>query len=159
MVLAERLRTGLTGASVTRTSGEPAVSGTSSTGFLRGRPRRGLAGASSVPSAAGISALLLRALFFCGASVLSIPSPANSGTFFLAVRLRGAGEEPCSVPETSAAAWDSAGASAADLALRTIRFLGDGSGETCSGVKSGGVSDMEKKIGLQQQASPERQRR
>ena len=51
------------------------------------------------------------------------------------------------------------GASAADLALRPIRFLGDGSGETCSGVKSGGVSDMEKKIGLQQQASPERQRR
>ncbi|HBI12433.1 MAG TPA: hypothetical protein DDX86_02200, partial [Akkermansia sp.] len=69
------------------------------------------------------------------------------------------GEESCSVPGASATDWDFAGASAADLALRTMRFLGAGSGETCSGVKSGGVSDMEKKIELQQQASSERQQR
>ena len=156
--MATRLRTGLTAASVPEAIAEPSVSGTSSTGFLRGRPRRGLAG-TSCASSTGISALLLREVFFPGISTLSIPSSANSATFFLIVRLRGAGEESCSVPGTSAAVWGFTGASAADLVLRIIRFLGAGSGETCSGVKSGGVSDMEKKIELQQQASPEGQQR
>ena len=72
--------------------------------------------------------------------------------------MRGAGEDSCADAEECASTRDSAGASAEDLVLRTVRFLTADSGEPCSGVKSGEVSDMKKKVKLQK-AFPERQRR
>lgn len=142
--MAARLRTGLTAASVPG-GNRRAVS-------FRNLLHRLLARASAPGPGRNIlrffhrdfSTALTGSLPSPGISTLSIPSSANSATFFLIVRLRGAGEESCSVPGTSAAVWGFTGASAATWFCRNT-FLGAGSGETCSGVKSGGYR-LEKKL-------------